>query len=81
MLTHCDHEMPTPDYIGKKLASIRDYSGLGIPQDNVILFDKTKESLEPLISKMKPGSTVHLVENLEQVAAEILDELPGDFRR
>ena len=81
MLTHCDHGMPTPDYIGNKLASIRDYSGLGIPQDNVILFDKTKESLEPLISKMKPGSTVHLVENLEQVAAEILDELPGDFRR
>lgn len=73
--------MPTPDFIGKKLASIKDYSGLGIPQDNVILFDKTKKSLEPLISKLKPGSTIHLVENLEQVAAEMFDELQGDFRR
>jgi len=47
----------------------------------VIFFKKTKESLEPLIKKLKPDSTMHLVKNLEQKAAEIFDELPNDFRR
>jgi len=49
----------------------------------VIKFYKTKEkeSLEPLISKLKPNSTIHLAENLEQVAEEILKELPNDFCR
>jgi hypothetical protein len=47
----------------------------------VIFFKKTKESLEPLIKKLKPDSTMHLVKNLEQTAAEIFDELPNDFRR
>jgi hypothetical protein len=81
VLTHCDFEMPSPDFIGRKLASIREYSGLGIPQSNVILFSKTKESLEPLIPKLKPGSNMHFVENLEQMAAEIYDDLPKDFSR
>ena len=80
-LNHCDFQMPTPDFIGRKLASIREYSGLGIPQSNVILFSKTKESLEPLIPKLKPGSCMHFVENLEQMAAEIYDDLPKDFAR
>jgi hypothetical protein len=49
----------------------------------VIKFYKTKEkeSLEPLISKLKPESTIHLTENLVQAAEEILKELPNDFRR
>jgi hypothetical protein len=47
----------------------------------VIPFDKTKESLEPLIKKLKPGSTMHLAKNLDLLAAEIQDELPNDFRR
>ena len=81
VLTHCDFEMPTSDFIEKKLASIREYSGLGIPQSNVILFSNTKESLDPLIPKLKPGSTMNFVENLEQMAAEIYDDLPKDFAR
>jgi hypothetical protein len=55
--------MPIPNFIGNKLASNREYSGLEMPQDNVILFDKTtinlKEYLEPLNVKLKPDSTMH----------------------
>jgi hypothetical protein len=57
--THFNFEIPTLNFIGKYPASIKDYSGLGVPHDNVILFDKTKESLEPLNPRLKPGSTMH----------------------
>ena len=79
MLTHCDQR--NQYHIGERLDSIGQYTGLVIPRGNVILFDKTKESLKPLIPKLKPDSTMHLVKNLEQTASEILDELPNDFRR
>ena len=81
VLTHCDIEMPTQDFIGRKLDSIKEYSGLGILKSNVILFSNTKESLEPLIAKLAPGSDMHYVEDLEQMATEIYDDLPSDFAR
>ena len=81
VLTHCDKLRPNQDYIVKKLASISENSGLYIPEGNVIQFDKTKESLEPLILKLTPGSTMHLVKNLEEVAHDIRKELPNDFGR
>ena len=34
-----------------------------------------------MIPKLKPGSTMNFVENLEQMAAEIYDDLPKDFAR
>ena len=47
----------------------------------MIQFDKTKESLEPLILKLTPGSAMHLVKNLKEVAQDIRKELPNDFGR
>jgi hypothetical protein len=57
--THLNFEIPTQNFIGKYPASMRDYSDLGIPHDKVILLDKTKESLEPLNPRLKPGSSMH----------------------
>ena len=46
----------------------------------MIKFNNTEESLVPLLDKLKPA-TMHFHEKVEDKAEEILDELPGDFRR
>ena len=54
---------------------------MNIPPDNVIKFAGTKESLTPIFSKLRGGSNMTFTEELEIKSAEIVDELPGDFKR
>jgi hypothetical protein len=54
-----------------KVASFKKYGGLEIPVENVIKFDNTKRSLEPLIFKITP-SIMHFAEDLDVRAEAIL---------
>lgn len=57
---------------------MRKYGGIGIPLENVILYDKTKESLEPLISKLKPGSKLHLDKDFIEDHDQMMREFDND---
>ena len=48
--------------------------------ENVIQFNNTKESLQPLVDKLQEGN-MKFCENLEQKANKLAKELPGDFAR
>ena len=48
--------------------------------ENVIQFNNTKGSLQPLVDKLKDGN-MKFCENLEQKANKLAKELPGDFAR
>jgi hypothetical protein len=52
VFTHCDHPEAKKrvKFTTKKVESLRKASGINIPKGNVILFDKTKESLEELVA-------------------------------
>ena len=49
--THCDNEKSKvdEDFINKKLASLKKFMKLEIPKENIILFDKTSDSLEEFV--------------------------------
>jgi hypothetical protein len=70
VVTHCDKEKPSEEFITGKLNSFKEYGPLAIPPENVIKFDNTTESLSEFISKLKP-SNMHFHENLEEKAIEL----------
>ena len=80
IITHCDLQYPSDDLVLGKVASFKKYGGLEIPIENVIKFDNTQKSLEPLIHKITP-SDMHFAEDLDVRAEAILQELPGDFKK
>ena len=80
VITHCDKEKPSEQFISGKLNSFAKYGSLVIPPNNVIKFNNTTESLREFISKLKT-SNMHFHENLKEKADEIGKELPGDFKR
>lgn len=75
--THCDHEAAKPDknFIAKKIKALKKYTKLEIPLENVILFDKTKESLKDFVSKMVRG-TITVAEDIEERVVEFDQEMP-----
>jgi len=56
--THCDDAKAKPDnkFIRSKLASLKKHMDLEIPEENVVLFDHTKKSLEDFVANMVRGS-------------------------
>ena len=48
--------------------------------ENVIQFNNTKESLQPLVDKLKEGN-MKFCENLETKAKQLAKDLPGDFAK
>jgi predicted GTPase len=57
IFTHCDLQKPKEDFIEKKIKSLEKYCGedLTIKRDNVILFEKTKESLQNFVDNFVKG--------------------------
>ena len=80
IITHVDLAVPTDEYIVGKLASFKNAGGVNIPRDNVILFNNTSKSLEPLIAKIKPGN-MRFHHDIVAKGMEIFRELPGDFKK
>jgi len=79
ILTHCDKEPPSEDFILSKLDSFNsimknegDPIKRDIKRENVINFDNKTESLRPLIDKLK-HSDMHFHENMNE--NEIMNEL------
>ena len=80
ILTHCDYERPTDQFIADKIASFKECGEFEIPRDHVVLFDKTPASLLPNFQKLSPGN-MQFVENLPEKVKKIFKELPGDFKK
>lgn len=80
IVTHCDLQTPDDAIITKKIESFKKWGGFEVPMENVIKFDNTPQSLEPLISKLSRGNMT-FVENLEEKCNQLQRELPGDFVR
>jgi len=45
-----------------------------IPSENIILFDKTKESLEEFVTSIIPGN-IKIVEDMEEAIDEFEEEM------
>ena len=80
VVTHCDLEDPPEELIKGKLQSFKETGGIEIPLENVVKFNNTEESLLPMLERIRPAN-MHFHEKIEDKAEEIIDELPGDFRR
>lgn len=72
VFTHCDKKLPDINFQQKKLASLKKFGNLEIPQANIILFDNTAESLEGFVETMIHGK-ITVVEDIEE-AVQQLDE-------
>ena len=82
VITHCDVEKPTDEFITDKLAAFNNYGGVDIPAENVILFNNTPESLNLLVEKVENGNMQFLEpDQLLKKADEVFKELPGDFAK
>lgn len=79
VFTHCDRvdEETTLDekYIKDKLKSIKKYTKLEIPFENVILFDKTMDSLEDFVENMVEGE-INVAEDIEDLVDTFDEDLP-----
>ena len=64
VITHVDLDKPDPETIKKKIESFKKWGGFEVPMENVIQFNNTKESLQPLVDKLKDGN-MKFCENLE----------------
>ncbi|CDW72080.1 UNKNOWN [Stylonychia lemnae] len=80
IITHCDIESPTDEFILEKLEMFKQYGPLDIPLENVVKFNNTAESLLPMLEKMENGN-MQFVPDLEKKVIEISQELEGDFKR
>jgi hypothetical protein len=57
VITHCDiyPDAVTEEYVAGKLESLKTFSGLDIPRDNVILLENTIETIKPLFDRLSYG--------------------------
>ena len=74
--THCDESCPTKEFIDEKLASYKKYGKLEIPEENIILFDRTQESLQDFVASMVPGE-IKIVDNIDEALVEFDEGLPS----
>lgn len=56
------------------------WGGFEIKKENVVLFDNTEGSLQPLIEKLSRGNMTFAAD-IEQRCERLGKELPGDFKR
>ena len=74
-LTHCDNNPPDEKFIKSKIESYKKYGQIDILEENVILFDNTKESLEEFVDNIVPGD-MHIVEDIDEALEEYENEMP-----
>ena len=70
IITHCDKEEATDEFITNKLAAFKKYGPLEIPPENVVRFNKTAESLRTMVERMD-NSSMRFVPDLEKKAIEV----------
>ena len=80
VITHCDQQMPTDEFIEEKLEMFKQYGPLDIPRENVVKFNYTAESLAPMLEIME-NSSMKVVPDVDKKALEVVKELEGDFKR
>lgn len=80
VITHCDEQMPTDEFISEKLQAFAKYGPLAVPPENVVKFDNTAKTLLPMLEKMQ-NSNMKFVPDIEKKAAEVAMELEGDFKK
>jgi hypothetical protein len=56
VITHADLSVPDDKTLNDKIASLSKWGGFEIKRENVILFDNTSESLQPLSNKITRGN-------------------------
>ena len=56
------------------------WGGFKIEKENVILFDNTKESIQPLIEKLCCGN-MKFAKDIEEKCVKLGKELPDDFKK
>jgi hypothetical protein len=80
--THCDmmnnegEEVIDEVFIKSKLASFKKYGKIDIPFENVVLFDKTIESLEEFVGEIERGN-VKIAEDIEDLVENFEEDLPS----
>ena len=70
--THCDESMPGEKFIKEKVESLKKFGGIEVYQDNVIIFQNSKKSLEDFIEKMVPGN-IKISERIEEEVEDFDD--------
>jgi len=60
-----------------KLDSFLQYAGVECPPENLICFNKTTESLVPLLELIDADNPMFINDNLEERAGHIIAEIPG----
>jgi vacuolar-type H+-ATPase subunit I/STV1 len=81
VFTHCDKASENDEvtineaFIKDKLESIKKYTKLIIPFENVVLFEKTSESLTDFIENMVKGK-INVAENIDDLVEEFDEDLP-----
>lgn len=82
MYTHCDSakvELNT-EFVNKKIKALKTYAKLSIPEENVVKFNKTKQSLEHFVENFIKGEA-HIIENIEEGLEEFDDGLETMAKR
>lgn len=72
--THCDTKDPTDSFLKGKIASIKKYCKLEVPEENIIKFSKTVESLESFVENFVKGE-ITVAEDLDVVVEEFDEDL------
>lgn len=82
MYTHCDSSEAklTTEFVNKKLKALKTYAKLSIPKENVVKFNKTKESLEGFVENFIRGEA-HIIDNIEEGLEEFDDGLETMAKR
>jgi len=73
--THCDESDIDEEFIRAKLASLKKYGKLEIPEENVILFDKNVKSLKEFVANMVEGE-INITNDLEEALDAFDEEMP-----
>jgi hypothetical protein len=74
VVTHCDLDRLDPDAIEDKRKSFEKYGGFEVKKENMIFFNNTADSLQPLIDKLTPGN-MNFASDLDKKCAQINKEL------
>ena len=79
--THCDmmgndgEVVIDETFIKSKLASFKKYGKIDIPFENVVLFDKSIDSLKEFVGEIERGK-VKIAEDIEDLIEDFEEDLP-----
>lgn len=74
--TYCDTKAATESFFKKKLESIKRYCKLEVPEENIIKFSNSIESLEDFVEKFVEGE-ITVAEDLDVVVKEFDNDVMG----